>query len=78
MSDWNIYWKKKSESSGLGLGQNVVIELSETLQNKEYQIFADNFFSSVPLAKKMLDKGIAYWGTILPNRKNVPEFLNDI
>ncbi|KAI8777558.1 piggyBac transposable element-derived protein 3 [Biomphalaria glabrata] len=33
-----------------------------------YKIFADNFFTSMPLLEKLKDKGIHYTGIVRPNR----------
>ena len=38
--------------------------------HKQYKIFSDNFFTSIPLLQKLLDRGIQYVGTVHANRLN--------
>ena len=50
----------KNQARGVeyGLGEGVVHSLSECLVTKEYKIYADNFFSSIPMAKSPAEKGL--------------------
>ena len=76
--DFHLYIGK-TQGKGVehGLGESVVHSLSETLKGKGYKIFADNFFSSVPLAKSFSGKGLGYCGTIRTNRKHFPSMTED-
>ncbi|KAF3851262.1 hypothetical protein F7725_013034, partial [Dissostichus mawsoni] len=58
--------------SELGLSGDVVMKLASTLpEGQNYEIYADNYFTCVPLVVKLLDRGIHYVGTArqvrLPN-----------
>ncbi len=53
----------------LGLGAGVIIQLCDTLKTPEKTtIFADNFFSGIPLVSELTKKGIGYIGTLRENR----------
>jgi len=52
----------------LGLGGSPVVNLiSKLLQNLHYHVYADNFFSSVPLVGHLTQSAIGYSGTIREN-----------
>ena len=51
--------------------------MCETIQGKSFKIYADNYFSSLNLAKNLLDNGIGYCGTIRCNRKNLPQMKEE-
>ena len=51
--------------------------MSAEFKGKSYNIFADNFFSSILFAKDLLDDKIGYCGTIRRNRIGLPEFAPD-
>jgi hypothetical protein len=53
------------------LGPNVVKALCAELQRGS-TIYADRYFSSIPLALDLLAKGIFYVGTIMPSRVGFP------
>ncbi|KAF3856671.1 hypothetical protein F7725_017394 [Dissostichus mawsoni] len=58
--------------SEFGLSGDVVMKLASTLPEcQNYKIYADNYFTCVPLVVKLLDRGIHYVGTArqvsLPN-----------
>lgn len=55
--------------STLGVGADVVLRLSATLPHqKNFKIFADNFFSGIPLMVELKAKGIQYTGTVRKGR----------
>ena len=52
--DFNVYTGRPSSADGeeqseLGLGEQVVLELTECLRGGNYQIYCDNFFSTCRL-----------------------------
>uniref|UniRef100_A0A3Q2EIN5 PiggyBac transposable element-derived protein domain-containing protein n=1 Tax=Cyprinodon variegatus TaxID=28743 RepID=A0A3Q2EIN5_CYPVA len=66
---WGFKVMSKSE---LGLSGDVVMKLASTLpEGQNYKMYADNYFTCVPLLVKLLDRGIHYVGTArqvrLPN-----------
>ena len=62
-----------SASSGLGLGERVVLKLVGPVQDKHHQVYCDNYFTSVPLFSTLLDRGTYACGTIRSNRKYFPK-----
>ena len=55
------------------LGPNVIRKMVSHLEsNRTYLVFADNFFSSLEIAKELLQKGNHFTGTIKQNRKGLP------
>ncbi|KAM9819300.1 piggyBac transposable element-derived protein 3-like [Syngnathus typhle] len=75
MCDFDVYQGSNNglrAKSELGLFGDVVTKLASTLpEGHSYKVYADNFFTSVPLVEKLLDRGIHYVGTArqvrLPN-----------
>lgn len=59
----------KRKDSELGLAANVVMKLCSTLpEQKNHKVFADNFFTGIPLLQKLYESGIHYVGTVRANR----------
>ena len=57
------------EVNKLGLGANVVLNLCKTLpEDKHYKVYADNYFTSVPLIIELQKRGIDFVGTVRSNR----------
>ncbi|KAJ3609777.1 hypothetical protein NHX12_024287 [Muraenolepis orangiensis] len=65
--DFDVYQgsvKGIQAKSELGLSGDVVMKLASTLsEGQNYKIYADNYFTCVPLVVKLLDRGIHYLGT---------------
>lgn len=72
--NFQIY-QGKEQSTGEMLGERVVLELSKRFQNRGYCLYFDNFFTTIPLMQKLLDRGLFACGTIRQNRKNFPKHL---
>ncbi|KAJ8382139.1 hypothetical protein SKAU_G00029170 [Synaphobranchus kaupii] len=72
LCDFDVYQgsvQGKHVKSELGLSADVVIKLASTLPaGQNYKIFADNYFTSVPLIIKLLERGIHFVGTVRPVR----------
>ena len=62
MFDFNIY-EGKDDIQGKGLGYKVVTSLCEELYDKNYWIFFDNFFTSIPLMEDLLERQTFACGT---------------
>eukprot|EP00102_Acyrthosiphon_pisum_P023364 XP_016660574.1 PREDICTED: piggyBac transposable element-derived protein 4-like [Acyrthosiphon pisum] len=74
--NFDVYTGKKSDGNvEYGLGENVVISLTDTLKNKFYCIYFDNFFTSIPLISKLLNGGLFACGTFRVNKKFYPKHL---
>ena len=72
----DIYLGKKGrQASENGLGYDVVTHLSQSLQDKYYHLYFDNYFTSVKLMKDLHDKGLYACGTVRTNRKGYPKDL---
>ena len=60
--------KEKSEGQEISeyyVGRDLVLKLTKTLpKNPGFKIFADNYFTSVPLVEKLLKDGFYYVATI--------------
>lgn len=56
-----------------GRGYDVVINLIQALKEKHHTLYFDRFFSSVKLLRDLLKKEIYACGTVLKNRKQLPE-----
>lgn len=60
-------------------GENVVMDLTSHLDHG-YNITVDNFFTSIPLALKLLSrkkKEMTLLGTLKANRKHIPAFIKN-
>ena len=67
--DIDVYQGGSGKRSGFGQGTDVVLKLTCTLPSgKNYKVFAENLFTSVPLLKKLQERSIHYKGTIRQNR----------
>ena len=72
----DIYTGKK-EKREVGLGESVVLQMAESLENKGIELYFDNFFNSPILLEKLKEKGIRACGTIRKNRAHMPRFDAD-
>lgn len=73
MFSFDIYTGKTSGGDiTLGLGEKVVLSLTLALEGLGYCIFFDNFFSSIPLLIKLLEKNLFACGTFRKIRKFYP------
>jgi len=69
LCDFDVYQGGDGSRSELGQGADVVLKLCDSLTpHCNYKVYADNFFTSVPLIEKLLERGIHYVGTVRPNR----------
>ena len=70
LHDFDIYQGNVSKcQSELGLSSDAVLKLTSTLQmGNNYKNFADNFFTSTGLIKKLLERDIHYTGTVRSGR----------
>ena len=62
----------------VGLGERVVLQLCRPLQGGNYQIFCDNFFSSVSLFVELLQQKIYACGTTQMDRCGFPQTLKSV
>ncbi|XP_039281885.1 piggyBac transposable element-derived protein 3-like [Nilaparvata lugens] len=66
----NLYQGAKTGNTipELGVGGSVVMDLIDKLPAKSYNLFFDNFFSSIKLVEALKNKGVKSTGTIRSNR----------
>ena len=53
------------------IGSNTVLELFTSLHQTVRNVTAENFFTSVPLPKSLLDKNFILFGTFRQNKPSV-------
>jgi hypothetical protein len=66
------YLGKDSERINEPVGQHVVAKLIEPYKNSGVNITADNFFSSAPLAQKLLKHKTTFVGTVRESSRSIP------
>lgn len=59
----------------LGATGSVVARLTTNVQNQNYKVYTDRFYTSPSLSRYLLQKGIHSCGTVLVNRKGFPKNL---
>ncbi|KAG5886203.1 hypothetical protein JTB14_012570 [Gonioctena quinquepunctata] len=70
-----IYTGRTEEQrpAGLGIGETVVLALTEGLLDEGRTLYTDNFYTSCPLAKILLTKSTHLVGTLRRPRKHLPK-----
>ena len=78
--DFQIYTGKLADGEGVehGLGERVVLQLSQNIEGRNHQVFCDNFFTTCGLLETLLEKGIYGCGTTKPSRRGFPEDLKKL
>ena len=71
------YLGKKIKPDAVVLGHYVTMELCKPYFGTKKNIICDNWFTSVPLVKDLLEKGLTYVGTIRKNKGEIPEEMTD-
>ncbi|PSN37906.1 hypothetical protein C0J52_19512 [Blattella germanica] len=75
--DFQVYTGKTNNKVEVNLGQRVVLELCEGLENKGYNILFDNYFKSVSLEDNLNQRGLPSCGTVRSDRKGLPQLKQD-
>ena len=70
--DFNIYTRKTTEKSDLGLSYDVVMQLVPPLAFQGYELYCDNHYSSPVLLEELRQHDILATGTFRPNRWELP------
>lgn len=76
-TNFQIYTGATDQGPEQGLSYRVVHDLMETFFNKNHNLFIDNFYTSLNLAKSLLDKDTYVCGTISTNRGEFPKSYVD-
>lgn len=70
---YKIYEGKETEGKQKwGLGEHTVLQMAKPFIGKGYCLYFDNFFSTFPLLKELLDHSTFACGTFRANRKYYP------
>uniref|UniRef100_A0A8C4PWH1 PiggyBac transposable element-derived protein domain-containing protein n=1 Tax=Eptatretus burgeri TaxID=7764 RepID=A0A8C4PWH1_EPTBU len=67
--------KRPGQDAQRNLGLNIVQQLSSTLRNTGRNIITDSFFTSVPLAKALLEKRLTLVGMLRQNSPDIPALM---
>ena len=67
-----VYLGQIKNVAKVGQGQRVVEELSAPYHGSGRNVTCDKFFTSIPLAKSMLQKKLTLLGTIRANKRELP------
>ncbi|XP_025205105.1 piggyBac transposable element-derived protein 4-like [Melanaphis sacchari] len=68
-----IIYEGKQSIAGQSLGETIVLSLCEKYLEEGRTVVTDNFYTSVPLAKKLLKKKTHLVGTLRKNRRYLPK-----
>ena len=81
-SDFDVYiGKDQSVASSdveSGLGEKVVVHLARTLEQHNYLLFYDNYFSTCRLSEILLQQSVYSCGTARPDRRDFPKDLRGL
>lgn len=67
----------KKEFEGYGLGERVVMSLSQDIWNTNRIVVFDNYFTSLPLLEKLHVEGTLACGTVRVQRKGIPQLQDE-
>ena len=74
-SKFQVYTGRREANlgaNGRGLGHRVVVDLASPFFNKNYHLYFDNFFTSLPLMEELLLNHTYACGTLRLNRRGLP------
>ena len=75
--DLKVYIGNMERTGHFTHSESIVLQLCRPFLGQGVTVFADNFYSSVPLAEKLLKEHTLYCGTFRKNRKHVPKSLQN-
>ena len=74
----DIYLRRKQTPKfNLGIGEEVVLQLTKDLERSFCTVYFDNFFNSPKLIEKLFAKAIYGIATVWANRKEMPKMIDD-
>lgn len=79
MIDADPYIGRSTNTGGVPLGEYYIKKLSKTIHGSNRNITCDNWFTSVPLAKSLLQQpyNLTLVGTLRSNKREIPEQLKN-
>lgn len=69
--------KDETRSPNDSVPTDVVLKLMSPFANRGYNLICDNYFTSMNLSQKLLQKKISIVGTIRLNRRELPEIIKE-
>lgn len=72
IDQFQIYTGKVGDKSETNLGSRVVTDLTRSLVNRNHTVYFDNYFTSLPLLRKLRSEKILACGTIRAHRQGIP------
>ena len=78
--DLDVYVGKPTDgtTTEVGLGERVVLQLSERLRGGHYQLYCDNYFITCKLLDTLLTRDLYACGTTRPLRRGFPDTLKQV
>lgn len=73
--NFSVYTGKTSGSTEYGLGEKIVLQLSQPFLDLGFALFCDNFFSSIKLSQALLVRNTFICATTRSNRRRFPTEL---
>ena len=78
VTNFKVYEGKTQGTVEKGLGANVVLTLTEHVQQRYHHVFFNNFFTGIDLLLNLLRRGLYSCGTMRSDRKGFPPSLKPI
>ena len=76
--DLQVYVGKEGEAVEHGLGERVVLDLTQQFWSRNHHVFCDNYFTSPHLFWELLEHGVYACGTVRQDRRDFPGALRGI
>lgn len=71
--EFDLYTGKRNSGTQYGLGESVVLQLTEKIKGLGCEVYIDNFFNSPLLQFELIGRNTKSCGTVRTNRKNLPK-----
>ena len=75
--DFEVYTDKGTPVLKNGLAYDVVMRLCKSIFGQGYRVYFDNFYTGAQLLVDLIQKNTYCCGTLIVNRKGVPQILKD-
>ena len=76
--DVQVYVGREGGATEHGLGERVVLGLTERYQGRKHHVFCDNFFTSPRLFRELHEHGLYACGTVQQTRREFPVDLRNV
>ena len=75
--NWRFYTGKQNEQTHANLAPNIVLELLRCIEDEGHHVYADSFFTYLPLITQLAEKGFATVGTLNKRRRLIPDVIKN-